>query len=80
MRMYGLGARLVAWQYGCSRMEVFEMTIGPATILAIIAALLATLLWALCNWKPTFWPALGMFLFGAALVLVILAGPLVRLP
>jgi hypothetical protein len=56
------------------------MTIGPATILAIIAALLATLLWALCNWKPTFWPALGMFLFGAALVLVMLAGPLIKLP
>ena len=56
------------------------MTIGPATILAIIAALLATLLWALCNWKPTFWPTLGMFLFGAALVLVMLAGPLIKLP
>mgnify|MGYP001558743950 CR=1 FL=1 len=61
-------------------MEVLEMTIGPATILAIIAALLATLLWALCNWRPTFWPALGMFLFGAALVLVMLAGPLIKLP
>ncbi len=72
--------RMVDWQYGLSRMEVSEMTIGPATVLAIIAALLATLLWALCNWKPTFWPALGMFLFGVALVLVMLAGPLIKLP
>ena len=71
---------MVAWQYGCSRMEVSEMTIGPATILAIIAALLATLLWALCNWKPTFWPTLGLLLFGAALVLVMLSGRLIKLP
>ncbi len=55
------------------------MTIGPATIMAIIAAALATLLWwvagrlALPAW-------LGMFLFGVGLALVILAGPLVRLP
>ena len=75
-----MGRCLVAGQYGLYRMEVSEMTIGPATVLAIIAALLATLLWALCNWKPTFWPALGMFLFGVALVLVMLAGPLIKLP
>lgn len=56
------------------------MTIGPTTLIAIIAAVLATLLWALCNWKPTFWPTFGMFLFGVALALVILAGPLIRLP
>lgn len=55
------------------------MSIGPATILAIIAAVLATLLWwaagrlALPGW-------VGMFLFGVALALVIIAGPLVRLP
>jgi hypothetical protein len=55
------------------------MTIGPATIMAIIAAALATLLWwiaarlALPAW-------LGMFLFGVGLALVILAGPLIRLP
>ncbi len=55
------------------------MTIGPATIMAIIAAVLATLLWwigkrlALPEW-------LCMFLFGVGLALVILAGPLIRLP
>lgn len=56
------------------------MTVGPATILGIIAALLATLLWAACNWRPAFWPACGMFLFGLALVVVMLAGPQIRLP
>ncbi len=55
------------------------MSVGPATIMAIIAAALATLLWwiaarlALPAWAC-------MFLFGVALVLVALAGPLVRLP
>ena len=55
------------------------MSIGPATIMAIIAAALATLLWwvgqriALPDW-------LCMFLFGVGLALVILAGPLIRLP
>ena len=55
------------------------MTIGPATLLAIIAAALATLLWwlaarlALPAWA-------GMFLFGVGLAVVILAGPLIRLP
>ncbi len=55
------------------------MSVGPATIMAIIAALLATLLWwisarlALPAW-------VGMFLFGIGLALVILAGPLIRLP
>jgi hypothetical protein len=56
------------------------MELGPATVLAIAASLLATLVWALCNWKPTFWPTLGMFLFGVALALVLTVGPLVRLP
>ena len=77
---YTLGIPVLDWHNDISRMEVSVMTVGPATILAIIAALLATLLWALCNWKPTFWPTLGMFLFGAALVLVMLAGPLIKLP
>lgn len=55
------------------------MTIGPATILAVIAAALATLLWAIASRLNL--PAwLALFLFGAALVLVVLAGPLVRLP
>jgi hypothetical protein len=55
------------------------MSIGPATIMAIIAAALATLLWwvaarlALPEWAC-------MFLFGVGLALVILAGPLIRLP
>ena len=55
------------------------MTIGPATLMAIIAAALATLLWwigtrlALAAW-------LCMFLFGIGLAVVILAGPLIKLP
>jgi hypothetical protein len=56
------------------------MTFGPATLTALGAAILATLLWALCNWRPTFWPTLGMFLFGTALAFVIVYGPLIRLP
>ncbi len=55
------------------------MSVGPATILGILAAALATLVWWLCARLAA--PAwLGMFLFGAILVIVILAGPLVRLP
>jgi hypothetical protein len=55
------------------------MTIGPATLMAIIAAALATLLWwigkrlALAEW-------LCMLLFGIGLAVVILAGPLIKLP
>jgi Kef-type K+ transport system membrane component KefB len=55
------------------------MTIGPATLLAIVAAVLATLLWwiaariALPAW-------VGMLLFGIGLAVVILAGPLIKLP
>ncbi len=55
------------------------MSVGPVTLIVLGAAALATLLWAVAvrlGWRP--W--IGMFLFGAALVLVILAGPLVRLP
>lgn len=55
------------------------MSIGPATIMAIIAAALATLLWWLAARLSL--PAwVGMFLFGVGLALVILAGPLIRLP
>lgn len=55
------------------------MTIGPATVLAIIAAALATLMWWVASRLAL--PAwLCMFLFGIVLVLVMLAGPLVRLP
>ena len=56
------------------------MTFGPATLLAFAVALLATLAWALCNWRPTFWPTLGMFAFAVVLALGIAYGPLVRLP
>lgn len=55
------------------------MTLGPATLLAIVAAALATVVYvvgrrlSLPDW-------LVMFLFGALLVLVLLAGPLIRLP
>lgn len=55
------------------------MTIGPATVLAAIAAALATVVWWVCGRLAA--PAwLTMFLYGLVLVLVILAGPLVRLP
>lgn len=55
------------------------MSIGPATVLAIIAAVLATFLWWLAARLAL--PAwVGMFLFGIGLALVILAGPLIRLP
>lgn len=55
------------------------MTIGPATILSLIAAVLATLGWWVCGRLAL--PAwVGMLVFGLLLVLVMLAGPLVRLP
>lgn len=66
-------------QYGLSRVEVLPVAIGSATISALVAAALATLLWwigtrlALPDWAC-------MLLFGVGLALVILAGPLIRLP
>ena len=55
------------------------MTIGPATIVAIIAAALATFGWWVCARLSL--PAwVGMFIFGLLLVLVVVAGPLLRLP
>ena len=54
------------------------MTIGPATIMAIIAAALATLLWWIAA-KAALPAWVAMFLFGVALALVILAGPLKQL-
>ena len=54
------------------------MTIGPATVLAAVAAVLATLVWWLVRPRLPEWAA--MFLFGLILVVVVLAGPLVRLP
>ena len=55
------------------------MSVGSATLTAIAAALLATLGW----WIAGRLSAPGwvcQFLFGLLLVLVVLAGPLVRLP
>ena len=55
------------------------MTVGPATILGIIAAALATLVWWIAGRLNA--PAwVCMFLFGLLLVVVMLAGPLVALP
>lgn len=55
------------------------MTVGSATITALAAAALATLVWWICGRLAA--PAwLTMLLFGLVLVLVVLAGPLVRLP
>lgn len=55
------------------------MTVGPATILGVIAAALATLAWWIAGRLAA--PAwLAMFVFGLMLVVVMLAGPLIRLP
>lgn len=55
------------------------MTIGSATLTALTAALFATLLWWVCGkLGASGW--VGMLVYGLVLVLVILAGPLVRLP
>lgn len=56
------------------------MTIGPATIQALIAAVAATLAWGILR---HFFPQhewVRMLAFGAVLALVLLVGPLVRLP
>lgn len=55
------------------------MTIGSATLTAVAAAILATLGWWICGRLAL--PAwVGIFVYGLLLVLVLLAGPLVRLP
>lgn len=55
------------------------MTVGPATLLAAIAAVLATLVyWVARRLAAPDW--LCMFLFGLCLVVVMLAGPLIKLP
>jgi len=55
------------------------MSVGSLTLLAVAASALATLLWWIASRLSA--PAwVCMFLFGVALALVILAGPLVRLP
>lgn len=55
------------------------MTVGSNTILALIAAALATLGWWVCG-KLGLPEWVGMLVFGLLLVLVMLVGPLVRLP
>jgi len=55
------------------------MIFGALTLIAAAAALLATLVWLIAGRLGA--PAwLCLFLFGAVLALVVLAGPLVRLP
>lgn len=55
------------------------MTAGSATLTALAAAALATLVyWIARRLNAPDW--LVMLLFGLVLVLVVLAGPLVRLP
>ena len=56
------------------------MTFGPASGLALVAAVLATLIWWLVSDKPTLKPTLAMFLFGFLLALVVVAGPLIKMP
>lgn len=54
------------------------MAIGSLTLTALAAAVLATIVWWLVKNRVPDWAA--MLLFGLVLVLVVLAGPLVRLP
>lgn len=55
------------------------MTAGPATLTALIATVLATLAYVIV--KRVGGPDwLAMALFGLLLVVVVLAGPLIRLP
>ncbi len=74
----------MAWQYGVSCMEVSSVkeaivSVGSATISAIIASALATLIWWIAaRLNAPAWAC--MFLFGLFLALVIVAGPLIKLP
>ena len=55
------------------------MSIGSVTLLDIAAAALATLVWWIASRLSA--PAwVCMFVYGVALALVIMAGPLIRLP
>ena len=55
------------------------MTVGSATVSAIIASALATLIWWIAaRLNAPAWAC--MFLFGLFLALVIVAGPLIKLP
>ena len=55
------------------------MTVGSATIQAAIAAVLATLVYYVCK-RLGANEYVTMFLYGLCLVLVVLAGPLIKLP
>lgn len=55
------------------------MTVGSATVSAVIAASLATIVFYVCR-RLGANEYVTMFLYGVALVLVVLAGPLIRLP
>ena len=55
------------------------MTIGSASVSAAIAAVLATLVYYICK-RLGANEYLTMFLYGFCLVLVVIAGPLIKLP
>ena len=55
------------------------MAVGSATIQAAIAAALATLVFYVCR-RLGANEYVTMFLYGLCLVLVVLAGPLIKLP
>lgn len=55
------------------------MSIGPATLLAIVAAALGTLLWWIGK-RVAFPDWACMLLFGIGLAVVVIAGPLIKLP
>jgi hypothetical protein len=55
------------------------MSIGSNTIIALMAALLATLGWYVAG-KLTARGWVAMLVFGVLLVLVLLVGPLIKLP
>lgn len=55
------------------------MSVGSATLTALMAALLATLGWWVCNKLAA--PAwVAMLVYGVLLVLVLSVGPLIKLP
>ncbi len=56
------------------------MTAGPATVLALAAALLATGCWWLIKKPVPSVEVVAVFVFGLVLAIVVLAGPLVHLP
>jgi len=55
------------------------MSIGPATIIALMAAVLATLGWYVTS-RLTARGWLAMLVYGVLLVLVLTVGPLIKLP